>query len=518
MDKIKILWADDEIDLLKPHILFLEDKGYEVLSTQSGDDALDILDEERVDIVFLDENMPGLSGLETLEIMKTKHPSLPVIMITKSEEEYIMEEAIGSKISDYLIKPVNPKQILLSVKKNLDTSRLVSERSNSKYQQEFREIGMMLGDNLDTDEWKELYKKLVYWELELEKADGGGMEEVFLMQKTEANAQFGKFVENNYVDWLTHPEDAPTMSHNLFKKHVIPEIKAGDESVFFIILDNLRYDQWKTLRPIITKDFWVDEEDVFCSILPTTTQYSRNAIFAGMMPVDIERRYPDKWVNDDEDGGRNMHEEFFLKEQLKRNGLDVKFTYNKVLNVSYGNKVLREVPSMFNNPLNVIVYNFVDMLSHARTDTQIVKELANDEAAYRSIVKSWLEHSSLLNVLKEISARGGKVVIATDHGSIRVKEASKIVGDKDVNANLRYKQGKSLSYQAKDVLAITNPEDAHLPKLNVSQSYVFAKSDKFFAYPNNYNHYVKYYKDTFQHGGISLEEMLIPVIKLSPRK
>ena len=295
MDKIKILWADDEIDLLKPHILFLEDKGYEVLSTQSGDDALDILDDERVDIVFLDENMPGLSGLETLEIMKAKHPSLPVIMITKSEEEYIMEEAIGSKISDYLIKPVNPKQILLSVKKNLDTTRLVSERATSKYQQEFREIGMMLGDNLDDEEWKDLYKKLVYWELELEKSKEGGMEEVFLMQKTEANAQFGKFIERNYVDWLNHPEDAPTLSHNLFKKHVIPEIQSGEAPVFFIVLDNLRYDQWKTLRPIITKDFWVDEEDIFYSILPTTTQYSRNAIFAGMMPADIERRYADKW-------------------------------------------------------------------------------------------------------------------------------------------------------------------------------------------------------------------------------
>ncbi len=517
MEAIKILWADDEIDLLKPHILFLEEKGYKVLSTQSGDDALDILDAERVDIVLLDENMPGLSGLETLEIIKNRFASLPVIMITKSEEEYIMEEAIGSKISDYLIKPVNPKQILLSLKKNLDTSRLQSEKATSKYQQEFREIGMMLGDNLDADEWTALYKKLVYWELELEKSKESGMDEVFLMQKTEANVQFGKFIERNYTDWLAHPEDAPTMSHNLFKKHVIPELKEGKETVFFIVLDNLRYDQWKMIRPLLTDDFWIDEESIFYSILPTTTQYSRNAIFAGMMPSEIERRYPDKWVNDEEDGGRNMHEEFFLEEQLKRNGLSSKFSYNKVLNVSYGNKVLREVPDMFNNPLNVIVYNFVDMLSHARTDTQIVKELANDEAAYRSIVKSWLEHSTLLNVLKEISARGGKVIMSTDHGSIRVKEPSKIVGDKDVNPNLRYKQGKSLSYQEKDVLAIKNPDDAHLPKVNVSQSYVFAKDDKFFAYPNNYNHYVKYYKDTFQHGGISLEEMLIPVIKLSAR-
>ncbi|MCB0401354.1 MAG: PglZ domain-containing protein, partial [Flavobacteriales bacterium] len=400
---------------------------------------------------------------------------------------------------------------------NLDTSRLVSEKTTSKYQQEFREIGMMLGDNLDEDEWKNLYKKLVYWELELEKSKESGMEEILIMQKNEANAQFGKFVERNYIDWLEHPENAPTLSHNLFKKHVIPELKDPKAPVFFVVIDNLRYDQWRILRPLITSDYWVDEEELFYSILPTTTQYSRNAIFAGMMPAEIERRFPDKWINDEEEGGRNMHEEFFLEEQLKRNGLDIKFSYNKVLNVSYGNKVLREVPSMFNNELNVIVYNFVDMLSHARTDTQVVKELAGDEAAYRSVVRSWFEHSTLLNILKEIAARGGKLIITTDHGSIRVKEASKVVGDKEVNTNLRYKQGKSLNYQAKDVFAVTNPADAHLPKVNVSQTYVFAKDDTFFAYPNNYNHYVKYYKDTFQHGGISLEEMLIPIVKLSAR-
>ena len=518
MEAITILWADDEIDLLKPHILFLEEKGYKVLSTQSGDDALDILDEQRVDIVFLDENMPGLSGLETLEIMKSKYPSLPIIMITKSEEEHIMEDAIGSKISDYLIKPVNPKQILLSLKKNLDTTRLVTEKSTSKYQQEFREIGMMLGDNLDENDWVELYKKLTYWELELEKSKESGMDEIFQMQKTEANAQFGKFIERNYMSWLQDSEDAPVMSHNLFLNYVIPEIKKEEQPVFFVVIDNLRYDQWKILRPIISQDYWVDEEAIFYSILPTTTQYSRNAIFAGLMPLEIEKKYPNKWVNDEEEGGRNMNEQFFLQEQLKRNGLDIKFSYNKVLNVSYGNKVLREVPDMFNNSLNVIVYNFVDMLSHARTDTQIIKELANDEAAYRSVVKSWFEHSTLLSILREIAARGGKVIITTDHGSIRVKEASKIVGDKDVNTNLRYTQGKSLNYQDKDVMAITKPEEALLPKVNVSQSFVFAKDDKFFAYPNNYNHYVKYYKDTFQHGGISLEEMLIPIVKLTPKE
>lgn len=518
MEKIKILWADDEIDLLKPHILFLEDKGFEVLSTQSGDDALDILDEKRVDIVFLDENMPGLSGLETLERLKLKFPALPVIMITKSEEEYIMEDAIGSKISDYLIKPVNPNQILLSIKKNLNTNKLVTEKSTSNYQKEFREIGMQLNDNLDKDEWTELYKKLVYWELELEKSKDSGMEEVFQMQKTEANKQFGKFIEQNYIDWLSHPENSPVMSHNLMNKYVFPAMKKDNSPLFFIVIDNLRFDQWKTLRPILSEDFWIDKEDVFYSILPTTTQYSRNAMFAGMMPSEIERRFPDKWINDEEEGGRNLHEKFFVEQQLERNGFSSKITYNKVLNVSYGQKVLREVPSMFSNPLNIIVYNFVDMLSHARTDIEIIKEMAADEAAYRSVVKSWFEHSTLISIFKEIAARGGRVIVTTDHGSVRVKDPIKIVGDKDTNTNLRYKQGKSLVYQEKEVFAVKNPADIHLPKVNVSQSFVFAKDESFFAYPNNYNHYVKYYKDTFQHGGISLDEVLIPVISLSAKK
>ena len=519
MSNITILWADDEIDLLKPHILFLEEKGYQVIGTPSGDEVMDILKDKRVDIVFLDENMPGLSGLETLELVKTKYPALPVIMITKSEEEYIMEEAIGAKISDYLIKPVNPNQILLTVKNNLDTAKLVTAKSTSNYQREFREIGMQLNDNLDFNEWGELFKKLVYWELELEKSNDGSMEEIFQMQKNEANLQFGKFIEKSYQHWLSAKDEAPVMSHNLMAKYVFPHLKESEDSLFFVVIDNLRYDQWKSLRPILSKDYWIDSEDIFYSILPTTTQYSRNAMFAGMMPSEIKKRFPDKWIDDEEEGGRNLHEKFFVENQLTRNGLsNVKISYNKVLNVSYGQKVLREVPSMFNNKLNIIVYNFVDMLSHARTDTEIVKELATDEAAYRSVVKSWFEHSTLIEILKEIAARGGKVVITTDHGSVRVKEPSKIIGDKDTNTNLRYKQGKSLDYQEKEVYAVKNPEDIHLPKVNVSQSFVFAKNDYFFAYPNNFNHYVNYYKDTFQHGGISLDEILIPVVTLSAKK
>lgn len=516
MSKIKILWADDEIDLLKPHILFLEEKGYEVLPTTSGDDALDILKDQRVDIVFLDENMPGLSGLETLNQIKTSKPSLPVVMITKSEEEAIMEDAIGSKISDYLIKPVNPKQILLSVKKNLDTSRLVTEKTTLDYQQEFRQIGMSLNDRLSFKEWTEVYKKLVYYDIELENSDDEGMFEVLSMQKAEANRQFSRFIDDHYVDWVGDPEEAPVMSHNLLVKKVFPHMKKG-EPLFLVLIDNLRWDQWIALKPIINNHFWIDQEELYCSILPTTTHYARNAIFSGLRPMEIEQRFPKLWLNDEDDGGKNQHEQEFLGALLNKVDNGMKFTYNKVLNPNYGRKVVNDISRMMNNDLNVVVYNFIDMLSHARTETDIIRELAEDERAYRSLTVSWFEHSPLFEIMRKIAEYGGKMIITTDHGSVRVKEPSKVVGTREVNANLRYKQGKSLDYVKDDVLEVLDPHDAYLPKVNVSQKFIFAKEDKFFAYPNNYNHYVKYYRDTFQHGGISMEEMLIPIVQLTPR-
>jgi CheY-like chemotaxis protein len=513
MENVKILWADDEIDLLRPHILFLNEKGYDVETATNGDDALDLVEEHQFDIVFLDENMPGLSGLETLSKIKEKYPSLPCVMITKSEEESIMEEAIGSKISDYLIKPVNPRQILLTLKKNLDAKQLVSEKTTSSYQQEFRQIGMALGNRMDHEEWAELYKKLVYWELELEGSNDEGMNEILAMQKADANTQFCKFIEKNYVDWLQSPgEDTPLMSHFLFKEKVIPEL--GNKPVYMMLIDNLRYDQWRVLKPHLRDYFRTEEENLFYGILPTATQYARNAIFAGMMPSEIEKRFPKLWKNDDEEGGKNMHEEEFLASQLQRLGKKIKFSYNKITNLRNGKKLVENFKNLANNDLNVIVYNFVDMLSHARTDMEVIRELADDEAAYRSLTESWFKNSPLMDMFKMIAEVGGKVVIATDHGTIHVKEPSKVVGDRTVNTNLRYKQGKNMQYQSKDVFDIGRPEDALLPRTNVSQRFIFAKEDKFFAYPNNYNYYVNYYRNTFQHGGVSMEEMLIPVVVL----
>lgn len=518
MQETKILWADDEIDLLKPHILFLNEKGYHVTTFTNGNDALAAFETQHFDLVFLDENMPGLSGLETLSAIKNLRSDVPVVLITKSEEENLMEDAIGSKIDDYLIKPVNPKQVLLTIKKILDNKRLVSEKTSTAYQQDFRRLGMTLNDKLSYEEWVDVYKKLVFWELELEKLDDQQMHEILTMQKSEANAQFSKFVEQHYLGWVNGKEKSPLLSKDLLKKKAFPLISAGTP-VFFILIDNLRYDQWKIINPLISEYFRLEEEDIYSSILPTATQYARNAIFSGLMPLEMEKQHPDLWRNDDVEGGKNLNEDKFLALQIKRTlRKECKYSYHKVLTFDQGKDLTDKVSNLMENDFNAIVYNFVDMLSHARTDMQMIRELANDDAAYRSLTLSWFEHSPLLDLLKKISQKKVKVIITTDHGTIRVKRPSKVIGDRNTNSNLRYKQGKNLNYNPKDVFLIKNPHEAQLPKINISSNYIFAKEDQYFVYQNNYNQFVNYYNETFQHGGISLEEMIIPVVTYSSRQ
>lgn len=508
MSDIKVLWVDDEIDLLKPHILFLEGKNYHVTTAQSGSEALEEINQSAFDIVFLDENMPGLSGLETLSEIKEGQPNLPVVMITKSEEEYIMEEAIGSKIADYLIKPVNPHQILLSLKKNLDHTRLVSQKTTSNYQQEFRKIAMDMSMINTADGWAELYQKLVYWELELEDIEDTGMFEILESQKNEANTQFSKFIEKNYESWFQGNYDAPVMSHTLFKDKIMPVINKG--KTLLIVVDNLRYDQWKAFEPMVNNSYKKSSEELFYSILPTATQYARNAIFSGLMPSEMEKLFPNYWLNDTDEGGKNQYEKEFLDAQLKRLGKNLNWSYHKISSLRQGKKLSDNFKTHKNEDLTVIVYNFVDMLSHAKTEMEVIKELASTDRSYRSLTRSWFKNSPLLEIIQEASQLGFKLIITTDHGTINVKNPSKVIGDKNTSLNLRYKTGRSLSYEDKEVYAIKNPKDALLPTINMSSSFIFAKEDHFFAYPNNYNHYVSYYRNTYQHGGISLEEMVIP--------
>ncbi|WBL24372.1 T9SS response regulator signal transducer PorX [Zunongwangia sp. HGR-M22] len=516
MNNIKILWVDDEIDLLKPHILFLESKNYEVSTCQSGTEAIEKIDEERFDIVFLDENMPGLTGLETLSEIKEKQANIPIVMITKSEEEYIMEEAIGSKISDYLIKPVNPNQILLSIKKNLDHSRLISEKTTSNYQQEFRKIAMDLMNVNTYEDWTDMYQRLIYWELQLENIEDSSMFEILETQKQEANNQFCKFIDKNYPKWFKDNAEAPTMSHTLFKRNILPEINK-EQPTLLVVIDNLRYDQWKTFEPIIANHYKKEKEQPFCSILPTATQYARNAIFSGLMPSEMEKLYPQYWKNDTDEGGKNNFENEFLTEQLKRLGKDIKHEYHKISNLKAGRKLVENFKTQKNNDLTVVVYNFVDMLSHSKTEMEVIKELASNDKSYRSLTESWFKNSPLLEIIQQAQQLGFKLIVTTDHGTINVKNPSKVIGDKNTSLNLRYKTGKSLTYEKKDVLAAKEPKTLHLPTLNMSSSFIFAKGDLFFAYPNNYNHYVSYFRNTYQHGGVSLEEMIIPFAVLSPK-
>ena len=513
-----ILWADDEIDLLKPHVIFLRDRGFEVYTTNSGGEALDMIKERLFDIIFLDENMPGLSGLETLSRIKAMRPGLPVVMITKSEEESIMNDAIGSNISDYLIKPVNPNQILLSIKKNLENKKLVSEKTTQAYQQEFRQLGMQINSRLDPDEWKEVYRQLVYWELELEKLQDNSLKEIFRMQKMEANRVFSSFVTDHYLDWVktSGRDESPVLSHTLFRDRCLPVIKQ-EEQLFIILIDNMRYDQWKVLQPLISEFYRVVREEMVFSILPTATQYARNAFFAGLMPSEIQKKYPRYWTGESDEGPRNQFESDLLAEQLKRLRVDAKFHYHKILNMGAGKKLSEQLNNYLGAPLNILVYNFVDMLSHARTEMEVLKELADDEAAYRSLTVSWFEHSPLWEIIRALASRKISILLTTDHGSIKVNNPTKVVGDKNTNTNLRYKTGRNLQYDAGEVFEVRNPADAFLPRESVSSSYIFALENNFFAYPNNFNYYVNYYKNTFQHGGVSMDEIMVPFVYLKAK-
>lgn len=519
MDKIKILWADDEIDLLKPQLLFLQNKGYDVTTVTNGYDALEELEKDaEMDVIFLDESMPGMTGLETLAKIKDKNGSIPVVMITKNEAEHVMEEAIGSQIADYLIKPVNPNQILLTLKRIIDNKRLVREKTSSDYQVDFRQISMDINSGPDFKEWAEIYKKIINWELKLDSSQTTQMMEIIAMQKSEANNEFSKFIVKKYPKWIKSPdEDTPIMSNNLMRAKVFPHVQETVPTIM-LLLDNFRYDQWKVIEPIITELFKVEEEDIFCSILPTSTQYSRNSIFSGLMPIDIQKRFPKMWVQDHEEGGKNQFEAEFLDDQVKRTfRKPVKTEYIKVTNVAVAKQIQDNVLNYLNNDLTVIVYNFIDMMSHARTEMEVLKELASDETAYRSLTRSWFLHSPIWAALQKAAEQKIKLIVTTDHGTIRVKTPSKMVGDRDTTTNLRYKVGRNIQYDAKDVLEFRNPDEAGLPKPNVSSTFIFAKEDIYFLYPNNYNYYNNYYRNTFQHGGISLEEMICPVIRLSSR-
>lgn len=511
------------MDLLKAYLIFLEKKGYQVATASNGADAIELCKSQTFDLIMLDEMMPGLTGLETLQRIKEIQPQTPVVMVTKSEEEDIMNQAIGSKIADYLIKPVNPSQILLTLKKNIHRREIVSEVTQSSYQQEYQQLSMQIDDCRTWTDWMEVYRRLSYWDMELGSTDNT-FAEMLSMQKEEANNGFAKYIKQNYLDWvdprrflrLKAGEDRPQMSPDIFKKCIFPAINDG-EKVFLVVIDNFRWDQWRTLATEIG-DLFDIQEDMYMSILPTATQYARNAIFSGLMPVKIQQMFPELWVDEDEEDGKNLNEAPLIATQIERYRRHDRFSYHKINDSVASDRFLQQYNSLKDNDLNVVVINFIDMLSHARTESKMVRELASNEAAYRSITQSWFRHSVIGELFRLLSQSDYRVILTTDHGSIRCEKPIKIVGDRNTNTNLRYKLGKNLNYNSKEVFTIKAPKDVQLPAPNVSTTYAFATGNTFFAYPNNYNYYVQYYRDTFQHGGISMEEMLVPLITMKARK
>ncbi|MFI3298664.1 MAG: PglZ domain-containing protein [Rikenellaceae bacterium] len=517
---IKILWVDDEIELLKPHILFLQNKGYTMLTANNGHDAIEIAQEENLALVILDEMMPGLTGLETLPLIKEVAPTVPIIMVTKSEEENIMNRAVGSRIADYLIKPVNPMQVLLSIKKNVHREELVTQQSTEDYRSQFGVISGAINSAVTFDDWIAIYKKLVSWDMELAHSTDRSVVEILQYQKNEADNEYAKFIKRNYVQWFDDNDnrnEKPLFSHNLMRQKVFKELDKGDKTLFLLI-DNFRYDQWLMVRDMIASHCNIEEEDFYCAILPTATQYARNALFAGLTPLSISKLYPQQWLNDNQDGGKNLHEEEFLSKLLAKSGYKQKLIFEKLVRPEAGKRLLDNLDKIYNADFAVIVYNFLDILSHARTETDIIREIANDEAAFRSLTRSWFEHSELLEIIRIVSQKGMRLVITSDHGTRKVQNGLKVVGDRETSTNLRYKTGRNLAYDSRSVFSVKNPATIGLPSSNITSEFIFAYGDDFLAYPNNYNHYVRYYRDTFQHGGISMEEMIVPYMVLTPKQ
>ena len=514
MEKLRILWIDDEIDLLRPHIIFLEKKGYEVETAGYASEGLEKLSEQNFDVVFLDEQMPGMQGLEALLEIKKQHPDLPVVMITKSEEENIMEEAIGKEITDYLIKPINPNEIILSLKKIFRKKQLVSEQAVRDYQREFGKISMDIGMSNDWQSWTDIYRTLMFWSIKLDELEDEQMRDILNGQIAEANAGFFRFVKKHYEDWINGSGDAPLMSHRLLKEKMLPQ---SAEKALLVVIDNLRYDQWLSIRPVLQEFLHISEESLYFSILPTATQYARNALFSGLTPLGIKKRFPQWWKDDPEEGGKNLHEKDLFKAFLRRHGLETEPEFFKVLNYQFGERTARQIPNLAGKDLIVVVYNFVDMISHAKTEMDLIKELANNDSAYRKLTATWFVNSPLHQIIENAAAQGRKIFLTTDHGTINVKRPTRVVGDKETSLNLRYKLGRSLTYNPKDVLECKKPDKFQLPSPYINGTYIFAKEDYFFVYPNNYNQYVNHFRDTYQHGGISMQEMMVPFVMMEPK-
>jgi CheY-like chemotaxis protein len=511
----RILWVDDEIELLKSHVTFLQGKGYKVDTATNGADALSLVKGNKFDVLLLDESMPGRGGLETLVEIKEADPALPVVMITKNEEERLMDNAIGLKIDDYLLKPVSPLQIYSACKRILDAPRIQEERVSPDYIREFNELNSLMQEGT-WDAWLRVHKRLCAWDHEFDQFRRTGLESTHDDQRLKASHAFSDFVEKNYRNWVAS-DKRPPMSVDIFPRHIAPHLQAG-EKVFFILIDCVRLDQWMVIEEFLTEQFDV-QWDFYCSILPTATPYSRNAIFSGLFPDEISRRYPDKWLErSTEESSKNKYESFFLSEQMRKFRLDeTKLRYSKIFTAAEASDVKKKVSGLMNSPFVALVFNFVDILTHGRNQSEILQQLLPNEGAFRSLMRSWFSHSVLRDILTDLARAKVKVVLTTDHGSILGRKAALVYGRRDTSTNLRYKFGDNLKVDERQAIITRHPEEYRLPSESRTKNYVFAREYFYFVYPTNFRDYEKAYEGSFQHGGVSLEEMVLPCLTLTPR-
>jgi DNA-binding response OmpR family regulator len=511
-----ILWVDDEIDLLSAHVIFLRERGYNVVEATNGDDAIELVRNERIDLVLLDEMMPGRDGLSTLEGIKDINPLLPVIMVTKSEEEHLMDEAIGKKIDDYLTKPVNLSQIQSAIKKILDKQRLTESTLTREFVMEFSRITQRLSGPLDWKEWIDIHVKLSEIDLELERFRDVGLKQSLMDLKKQSASEFGRYVTKNYQTWIKQG-NGPSLSVDVVNNHVAPLLREGVQT-FFIVIDCMRLDQWLMIEPVLA-DYYNIKKEYYYSILPTATPFSRNAIFAGEYPDTVAKLNPELWFKSNNEASRNRHERQLLDRNLALKGLKFKSEpkYVKVLDIEEGQNVARKIKSYSSVPLLSIVYNFVDKMIHGRSESEILQEIAPNEAAFRSLVKSWFEHSHLLDMLKTLASWNCAVVITSDHGSVIGTRGTIAHGKRDTSTNLRYKYGDNLNCDQKQAWLVKDPKTMRLPVWGLGTSYIIALEDFYFVYPTNYSEYKRHYQNSFQHGGISPDEMILPVAVLRPK-
>ncbi|NOT33441.1 MAG: response regulator [Candidatus Eisenbacteria bacterium] len=514
----QILWADDEIDLLRPHIKFLEQKGFAVTAVPNGEDALAALERQRYDVVLLDEMMPGLGGLGTLDAIKSRNHTLPVILITKSEEETLMDEAIGKRITDYLIKPVNPSQVFLACKRVFESDRLQDSQRARDYVGEMQRWQAIDTRRLDWAGWVDLTVESARWDVLFDGINEEGLKQAHADFRRPLNLEFSRFIEDQYPRWVKDAAERPRMSHDVVRHAVVPHLKSG-KRVVFVVIDCMRLDQWFTLEPLLEELFEI-QHDYYCGILPTATPYARNAIFGGLLPIDLQRHHPDLWQeNSKDERTKNRFERQLLEHQLERlkatpeKGLK----YLKIYEADEAQAVKRQIQTFSNLSLVAMVFNFLDILAHGRSESEILQELAPDEAAFRAVMRAWFTHSPLYDILRALSKQDVTVVITTDHGSVLCKRAALVYGNRDTSTNLRYKFGVNLNCDTKQAINARKPSDFALPDDGVNKNYVLCREDYYFVYPTRFHEFERQYRGSFQHGGVSIEEMVLPLMTLTPR-